>query len=88
MARVGGVGGGLVVPGGVGGGWRLEAGGDGSLEGLELVSCEVAGGVLGEGQVRVGLRCGGLNFRDVLVALGMYPGEGVSVVRVRVWCWR
>ena len=27
------------------------------------------------GQVRVGVRAGGLNFRDVLVALGMYPGE-------------
>ena len=30
---------------------------------------------LGPGQVRVGMRAGGLNFRDVLIALGMYPGE-------------
>ncbi len=93
VPRVGGVGGGLVVPEGVGGGWRLEAGGgslgagdDGSLEGLGLVSCEVAGGVLGEGQVRVGVRAGGVNFRDVLIALGIYPGaarvggEGAGVV--------
>ncbi len=76
VPRVGGVGGGLVVPEGVGGGWRLEADGDGSLEGLGLVSCEVAGEVLGEGQVRVGVRAGGVNFRDVLIALGMYPGAG------------
>ena len=30
---------------------------------------------LGVGQVRVGVRAGGLNFRDVLLALGVYPGE-------------
>ncbi len=74
VARVGGIGGELVAP--TGGGWRLEAGGSGSLESLGLVQCEVAGGALGEGQVRVGLRAGGVNFRDVLIALGMYPGVG------------
>ena len=30
---------------------------------------------LGPGQVRVAVRAAGLNFRDVLIALGMYPGE-------------
>ncbi|WP_299542593.1 alcohol dehydrogenase catalytic domain-containing protein, partial [uncultured Streptomyces sp.] len=35
----------------------------------------VAGGVLGVGEVRVAVRAAGLNFRDVLNVLGMYPGE-------------
>ena len=41
---------------------------------------------LADGQVRVGVRAAGLNFRDVLIALGMYPGdaplgsEGAGVV--------
>ena len=33
--------------------------------------------MLGVGEVRVGVRAAGLNFRDVLLALGMYPGEAV-----------
>ena len=32
-------------------------------------------GAAGAGQVRVGVRAAGLNFRDVLIALGMYPGD-------------
>ncbi|MFJ7527880.1 type I polyketide synthase [Streptomyces griseus] len=41
---------------------------------------------LGEGLVRVAVRAAGLNFRDVLISLGMYPGaasiggEGAGVV--------
>ncbi len=33
--------------------------------------------MLGAGQVRVRVHAAGLNFRDVLVALGIYPGEAV-----------
>lgn len=45
----------------------------GSLEDLELVGAvEVP---LGVGEVRVAMRAAGLNFRDVLIALGIYPGE-------------
>ena len=33
------------------------------------------GGTLGVGEVRVAVRAAGVNFRDVLAALGMYPGE-------------
>ena len=41
-----------------------------------MVSSEGAGGgPLGAGEVRVGVRAAGVNFRDVLIALGMYPGE-------------
>jgi polyketide synthase 12 len=73
LVRVGS-GGALSVPG-VGGEWRLDAGVGGSLEGLSLVSCPEVLGPLESGQVRVGVRAGGLNFRDVLIALGVYPGE-------------
>ncbi len=74
LARVGS--GELRVPeGGVE--WRLVAGGAETLEDLALVACPEAGGALGPGQVRVEVRAAGLNFRDVLVALGAYPGEAV-----------
>ena len=57
--------------------WRLVAGGRGSLEDLELVAAPEAAAPLGVGEVRVGVRAAGLNFRDVLLALGMRPGEVV-----------
>ena len=56
--------------------WRLEAGGGGTFEDLALVACPEVGGALRAGQVRVGVRAAGVNFRDVLIALGMYPGGG------------
>ncbi|MGQ5640990.1 alcohol dehydrogenase catalytic domain-containing protein, partial [Streptomyces sp. EWL5.16] len=46
----------------------------GTLEGLALTPVD-AGSGLGEGQVRVAVRAAGVNFRDVLNALGMYPGD-------------
>ncbi|MFF0779260.1 SDR family NAD(P)-dependent oxidoreductase [Streptomyces sp. NPDC003720] len=54
--------------------WRLDTHGDGTLDGLALVPCEEALRPLGEGEVRVGVRAAGLNFRDVVVALGLVPG--------------
>lgn len=57
--------------------WRMSASAEGTLEGLSPVASPEAGGPLEPGQVRVGVRAGGLNFRDVLIALGMYPGEAV-----------
>ena len=56
------------------GNWRLAAGGGGTLEDLVLQSCPHA--ELAAGQVRVAVAAVGVNFRDVLVALGMYPGGG------------
>ncbi|MPY62589.1 type I polyketide synthase, partial [Streptomyces spongiae] len=66
-----GSGSGLVPP--LSGPWRLEVTDRGSLDGLALTPCgheELTGR-----QVRVAVRAAGLNFRDVLSALGMYPGE-------------
>ena len=66
----------LMVPAGESG-WHLGGGRGGTLEDLELVGSPGVWEPLGVGQVRVGVRAGGLNFRDVLIALGMYPGEAV-----------
>jgi polyketide synthase 12 len=60
------------VPGGAP--WRLSAVAKGSLEGLAIVPSG-AGRPLDAGEVRVGVRAAGLNFRDVLIALGLYPGD-------------
>ncbi len=68
------------------GAWRLDVGDGGSLEGIALVEDAEAERELEEGEVRVALHASGLNFRDVLIALGMYPvaapvgGEGAGVV--------
>ncbi|WP_069874085.1 type I polyketide synthase [Streptomyces malaysiensis] len=68
--------------------WRLGVGttGVGTLDSLSLLPEPRVTTPLAAGQVRVGLRALGLNFRDVLIALGMYPGaaelggEGAGVV--------
>ena len=57
--------------------WRLDARRRGTLEGLELVACLEVARPLEAGEVRVGVRAAGLNFRDVLIALGVYPGEAM-----------
>ncbi|MFE3024882.1 type I polyketide synthase, partial [Nocardia tengchongensis] len=73
----------LVPPAGP---WRLDAPVRGTLENLALVPAPEALAALAPGHVRVSVRAGGLNFRDVLFALDMYPdemmlgGEGAGVV--------
>ncbi|MEK8142983.1 alcohol dehydrogenase catalytic domain-containing protein [Streptomyces sp. M10(2022)] len=56
------------------GAWRLSIEREGSLDGLEIVRSG-ADRPLAVNEVRVGVRAAGLNFRDVLIALGTYPGE-------------
>jgi polyketide synthase 7 len=53
------------------GGWQICAGGGGTLEDLVVRSCPRV--ELGAGQVRLAVAAVSVNFRDVLVALGMYP---------------
>ncbi|GIH67095.1 type I polyketide synthase [Microbispora siamensis] len=66
------------------GGWRLEAGEGGTAE--DLVCRPAEDRPLGPGEVRVAVRAAGLNFRDAMLVLGMYPGvadlgtEGAGVV--------
>ncbi|WP_340560317.1 SDR family NAD(P)-dependent oxidoreductase [Streptomyces sp. GSL17-111] len=63
------------VPGGTpDGAWRLGTVRKGSLEDLAVMPSE-GDRPLGVGEVRIGVRAAGLNFRDVLIALGMYPGD-------------
>ncbi|MDF3294248.1 SDR family NAD(P)-dependent oxidoreductase [Streptomyces sp. RB6PN23] len=55
--------------------WRLDFTEKGTLENLALVPCPELADALRPGEVRIQVRAAGLNFRDVLNALGMYPGE-------------
>ncbi|MFE5031821.1 type I polyketide synthase [Streptomyces sp. NPDC056683] len=55
--------------------WRLDTTGRGTLENLALVPRPELGEPLEAGQVRLDVRAAGLNFRDVLNALGMYRGQ-------------
>ncbi|MFI1801942.1 SDR family NAD(P)-dependent oxidoreductase [Streptomyces sp. NPDC020379] len=82
----GGAADGVLVPAAGASAWRLEASAAGTLEGLALLPAPDATRELGEHEVRVAVRAAGLNFRDVLISLGMYPdqalmgGEGAGVV--------
>ncbi|WP_281257120.1 polyketide synthase dehydratase domain-containing protein, partial [Streptomyces alboverticillatus] len=65
--------------------WRLEGSGRGALEDVAPVAVTLS--ALAPGEVRVGVRVTGVNFRDVLIALGSYPdatalmgSEGAGVV--------
>ncbi|QCX80416.1 Phenolphthiocerol synthesis polyketide synthase type I Pks15/1 [Streptomyces sp. YIM 121038] len=78
LTRAGG--GALAAPAGAD--WQLGVTGRGTLENLALLpvaeDAEVSGSrPLGAGEVRVEVRAAGVNFRDPLIALGMYPGDAV-----------
>ncbi|MFE9610885.1 type I polyketide synthase [Streptomyces sp. NPDC006012] len=55
--------------------WRLEITEKGSLDKLALRPTAEAARALGPDEVRVSVRAVGLNFRDVVNALGMIPGQ-------------
>ncbi|MEO3845056.1 SDR family NAD(P)-dependent oxidoreductase, partial [Streptomyces sp. B22F1] len=59
------------------GAWRLDTATPGTIESLRLLPAPEASAPLAPGTVRVSVRAAGLNFRDVLMALGMYPGEQI-----------
>ncbi len=75
----------LTVPGG-GQRWRLQVVEEGTVEGVSLVALAAPPQPLEPGQVRVAVRAAGLNFRDAMAVLGVYPGsvavgaEGAGVV--------
>ncbi|WP_317931163.1 type I polyketide synthase [Streptomyces cellostaticus] len=64
---------GLAVPDGRQ--WRLGVAQQGTVEGLVLEDQADGWRPLAAGEVRVAVRAAGVNFRDVLNVLGMYPGE-------------
>ncbi|NVB36497.1 SDR family NAD(P)-dependent oxidoreductase [Pseudenhygromyxa sp. WMMC2535] len=55
--------------------WHLDVSQKGSLDNLVFAPRPEARAPLGDFEVRVEVRAAGLNFRDVLNALGMYPGK-------------
>ncbi|MEO3765811.1 type I polyketide synthase [Streptomyces sp. B5E4] len=64
-----------LVPQDDAGPWRLDVTEPGSLDNLALLPAPEATAPLAPGHVRLSVRAAGLNFRDALGALGMYPGE-------------
>ncbi|WP_165949933.1 SDR family NAD(P)-dependent oxidoreductase [Micromonospora sp. KC207] len=52
--------------------WRLTATGS-TLDDLTFAPTQDASEALGPQQIRVAVRAAGVNFRDVLISLGMYP---------------
>ncbi|WP_344318185.1 SDR family NAD(P)-dependent oxidoreductase, partial [Streptomyces javensis] len=64
---------GLAVPAATA--WHLDVTEHGTLENLALVPHPRAEAPLEAGQVRIAVRAAGQNFRDVLIALGMYEAE-------------
>ncbi|MER5785058.1 type I polyketide synthase [Streptomyces mobaraensis] len=71
LARPGTESGGPLVP--PAGNWRLDVTRRGTVDNLALLPEPNA--PLAPGQVRIDTRAMGLNFRDVLIALDMYPGQ-------------
>ncbi|WP_239157704.1 type I polyketide synthase [Streptomyces sp. SID13726] len=57
--------------------WRLAVDTPGTLDHLALVPWPTATAPLAEGQVRIAVRACGVNFRDLLITLGMYPGQAL-----------
>ncbi|WP_395372753.1 SDR family NAD(P)-dependent oxidoreductase [Streptomyces tubercidicus] len=55
--------------------WRLGMTGKGTLDHLALLPHDAAARPLKQGEVRIAVRAAGVNFRDVLNVLGMYPGD-------------
>ncbi|MER5356496.1 SDR family NAD(P)-dependent oxidoreductase, partial [Kitasatospora sp. NPDC002551] len=57
--------------------WRVESGPRHTIDALAVVDHPAVAEPLAAGQVRVAVRAAGVNFRDALIALGMYPGRAV-----------
>ncbi|WP_345639386.1 SDR family NAD(P)-dependent oxidoreductase, partial [Rugosimonospora acidiphila] len=55
--------------------WRLDVIRPGSVDGLGIIE-PAPQAALGAREVRIAVRAAGVNFRDVLLSLGMYPGNG------------
>ncbi|OQS12812.1 hypothetical protein B0T36_22885 [Nocardia donostiensis] len=58
------------------GNWRLAAAGTGTADGVTATGHPAGASPLGPGQVRIAVRAAGLNFRDVLIFVGLYPERG------------
>ncbi|MET8183756.1 SDR family NAD(P)-dependent oxidoreductase, partial [Streptomyces sp. NPDC005336] len=68
--------------------WRLGVEGAATVDSVRPVACPEVWEPLDAGQVRIEVHAAGVNFRDALIVVGMYPGdavfggsEGAGVVR-------
>ena len=68
--------GGLVPPVGQSA-WRLGVVGTATVDSVRPVQCPEVLEPLRAGQVRIAVHAAGVNFRDALIVLGMYPGDAV-----------
>ncbi|SDO61845.1 type I polyketide synthase [Lentzea jiangxiensis] len=59
--------------------WRLGMSGKGTLDHLVLTPNPGVLEPIAPGDVRIGVRAAGLNFRDVLTVLDMYPGDAGTI---------
>ncbi|GLY47190.1 type I polyketide synthase [Lentzea sp. NBRC 102530] len=66
---------GSVLPFAGDGPWRLDFTEQGTFDNLVTIPWPAAESELGAGEVRVEVRAAGVNFRDVMNVLGMYPGD-------------
>ncbi|WP_255955316.1 type I polyketide synthase [Streptomyces odontomachi] len=57
--------------------WRVDVSTPGTVDALAVVPVAELDEPLEDGEVRIAVRAAGLNFRDVLIALGMYPGKAL-----------
>ncbi|APE34784.1 hypothetical protein BOX37_13450 [Nocardia mangyaensis] len=61
--------------------WQLSITERGTLDNVEILPLapELVTTPLADGQIRVAMRAAGVNFRDVLICLGMYPDESAAL---------
>ncbi|GDY59136.1 hypothetical protein SVIO_097590 [Streptomyces violaceusniger] len=57
--------------------WRLAVAGASTVDNVTPVPCPEVLEPLGPGEVRIAVHAAGMNFRDALIVVGMYPGGGV-----------
>src|SRR5262249_13531108 len=56
--------------------WRLTVAAAGTVDAVVAAGCPQVLEPLAPGQVRIAVSAAGVNFRDVLISLGMVPGTG------------
>ncbi|WP_425086209.1 SDR family NAD(P)-dependent oxidoreductase, partial [Streptomyces hainanensis] len=56
--------------------WKVDVTARGALDGIDVVPAPEAAGPLATGQVRIAVHAAGVNFHDLVLALGMVDDEG------------
>ncbi|MGW5696709.1 SDR family NAD(P)-dependent oxidoreductase, partial [Streptomyces asiaticus] len=77
LMRAGGPGSGGLVGPVAQSAWRLAVEGASTVDNVAPAPCPEVLGPLGPGEVRIAVHAAGMNFRDALIVVGMYPGGGV-----------